>query len=271
MIELVLNLLPRILPELIGPVHHRIGDFSWFHLVPGVADDSLVPGMLHRNETWVILAAWTTCAVVVLLGWMARRGLDKARAKDGLEALVPDRGFTPRNVFEIITENLFELVASTMDRENAKVFFPFLGALFLYILVSNLMGLVPGFLPATSSVSNNLALAVMVFVTFNVAGLWRNGLAYIKHLGGPVLALAWFFFVIETIGLFVRPISLTLRLAGNMFGDHMVFGIISELFPWFLPSALLGLGAFVSCIQALVFMLLTTVYISLAVAHLDDH
>ncbi len=104
-----------------------------------------------------------------------------------------------------------------------------------------------------------------------MTGLMRNGFTYIKHLGGPILAMAWFFFLIETIGLFVRPVSLTLRLAGNMFGDHTVFGIMSDLVPAVLPSILLGLGGFVSFIQALVFMLLTTVYISLAVADLDHH
>ncbi len=272
-------MLPRLLlrglpdlPDLGGVFHSMVsGGFSWYHLIPGVADDSLVPGMLQRGETYVIFAAWTGCAVVVALAWLAKRGLDRARARGGVDALVPDAGFTPRNVLEILTEALFDLAESSMGRKDAKIFFPFLGALFLYILVNNLLGLVPGFLPATSCVSNNLALAALVFLTFNAAGLWRNGFGYVKHLGGPILVMVPFFFLIESIGLFVRPVSLTLRLAGNMFGDHTVFGIMSDLVPWGLPSILLGLGAFVSFIQALVFMLLTTVYISLAVADLDHH
>ena len=69
----------------------------------------------------------------------------------------------------------------------------------------------------------------------------------------------------------VRPFSLTLRLTGNMFGDHMVFGIMSDLVPPVLPSVFLGLGSFVSFIQALVFTLLSAVYIALATAHDDDH
>ncbi len=274
MIEPLSRLLLRGVPELPdlgGFLHPMASHFSWYHLIPGVADDSLIPGMLQRDETYVVFAAWVSCAVVVVLAWLAKRGLEAARARGGVEALVPDSGFTVRNVLEIITEALFDLAESSMGRKDAKIFFPFLGALFLYVLISNLMGLIPGFLPATSCVSNNLALAAIVFVTFNVAGLWRNGVGYIKHLGGPILAMAWFFFIIETIGLFVRPVSLTLRLAGNMFGDHTVFGIMSDLVPIGLPSILLGLGMFVSFIQALVFMLLTTVYISLAVAHLDDH
>lgn len=274
MIDMLPHLLLRGLPDLPdlgGILHPMASNFSWYHLIPGVSDDTLIPGMLQRNETYVVFASWVACAVVVMLAWLTKRGIDRARARGGVEALVPDTGFSVRNVFEILTEALFDLAESSMGRKDAKIFFPFLGALFIYILVNNLMGLVPGFLPATSCVSNNLALAAIVFVTFNVAGLWRNGVGYIKHLGGPILAMAWFFFAIETIGLFVRPVSLTLRLAGNMFGDHTVFGIMSELVPAVLPAILLGLGMFVSFIQALVFMLLTTVYISLAIAHLDDH
>jgi len=260
-----------VMPGLVAPILEASGGFSWYHLLPGVADDTLVPGMLARGETWAVPAAWAACGVVVLLAWLARRGLDRARVRGGLEALVPDVGLTPRNALEILTEALFDLAESTLGRKDAKVFFPFVGTIFLWVLVSNLMGLIPGFLPHTSCVSSNLALAGIVFLTFNLAGLARNGPAYVKHLCGPILLLAWFFFPIETVGLFVRPLSLTLRLAGNMFGDHTVFGIMSDLVPWVLPAALLGLGMFVSFIQALVFMLLTTVYLSLAVAHDEGH
>ncbi|MFH1467948.1 MAG: F0F1 ATP synthase subunit A [Pseudomonadota bacterium] len=266
------SLLPSLpsLPDL-GGVLQASGGFSWYHLLPGVADDSLIPGMLQRNETWAIPAAWAACGVIILLAWFARRGLDRARARGGVEALVPDSTLTPRNALEIVVEALYELAESTLGPKDAKIFFPFLGSIFVYVLISNLMGLIPGFLPHTSCVSSNLALAVVVFLTFNGVGLVRNGFGYIKHLGGPIIYLAWFFFPIETVGLFVRPLSLTLRLAGNMFGDHTVFGIMSDLVPPLLPAILLALGMFVSFIQALVFMLLTTVYISLAAAHDEGH
>jgi F-type H+-transporting ATPase subunit a len=78
-------------------------------------------------------------------------------------------------------------------------------------------------------------------------------------------------FVIELAGLIFRPVSLTLRLAGNMNGDHTVFGIMTELIPVVLPSVFLGLGIFVSFVQAFVFTLLTGVYIALAVAHEEKH
>jgi len=271
----IATLIRSLLPSLPGPAGllQASGGYSWYHLIPGVSDDSLVPGMLHRGETWAIPAAWAACAVILLLAFFARRGLDRARARGGTEALVPDPTLTPRNGFEILVEALYDLAESTLSPKDARIFFPFLGSIFVYVLVSNLMGLIPGFLPHTSCVSSNLALAGIVFLTFNAVGLWRNGLGYIKHLGGPILVMAPFFFCIETIGLFVRPLSLTLRLAGNMFGDHTVFGIMSELVPAWLPvpAILLGLGMFVSFIQALVFMLLTTVYVSLAAAHEEGH
>ena len=279
MIQSLVGLLMSLLPAL--PVPGRVlrqasGGFSWFHLIPGVGDDSLVPGMLHRGEAWAIPAAWTACGLVVLLAWLAGRALESARARGGIEALVPDGHLSVRNAMEILTEALFDLVESTLGPKDGRTFFPFLGSFFVYILVSNLLGLIPGFLPATSCVSNNLAMALIVFLVFNVAGLRRNGLAYVKHLGGPIPAMFLFFFVIEIIGLCVRPLSLTLRLAGNMFGDHTVYGIMSGILsdvavPAILPAGLLGLGMFVSFIQALVFMLLTTVYISLAVAHDEGH
>ena len=116
------------------------------------------------------------------------------------------------------------------------------------------------------------AMAIVVFLTFNIAGLWVNGLNYVKHLMGPVLLLAPLMLPIELIGLLVRPVSLSIRLAGNIFGDHTVFNIMSDLVPgWVpLPTVFLALGMFVAVIQAFVFTLLTTAYIGLSVAH-EEH
>jgi F-type H+-transporting ATPase subunit a len=211
------------------------------------------------------------CLVLVVLALAARRGLDRARRREGIDALVPDRGLTARNAMEICVSSLFDLAEGTLGRADALRFFPLVATLFIYILASNFVALVPGFLPPTSNFSANLALALLVFLVFNIAGLARNGFSYIKHLWGPIAFMAPFFLVIELISLCIRPISLSLRLAGNLFGDHMVFGIMSGLVPPLLPIPFLGLGMFVSFIQALVFTLLTTVYLSLALAHGEEH
>lgn len=250
-------------------MHH----FSWFFLIPGVKDGSLFPFLAEgtRHDAYVIPTAWLVCALIVLLAVFARMGLERARRAGGNAALVPDSGLGARNLMEIYTSSILGLASNVLGPKDGRAFFPLLGTLFLYILVSNLLGLIPGFLPPTAVVLNNAAMALVVFLVFNTAGLMRNGWHYIKHLGGPILVLAPFLFFLETLGLFVRPVSLTLRLAGNMFGDHMVFGIMSNLVPILLPVPFIGLGMFVSFIQALVFTLLSTVYIALSVAPMNEH
>ncbi len=244
-------------------------EFSWFHLIPAVREGF---GFLtQRGASWILPTSWMICLVLVLLALLARRGLERARRREGIDALVPDRGLTALNAMEIYVSALFNLAESTLGRADALRFFPLVGTLFIYILLNNLVALVPGFLPPTSNFSNNLSMALLVFLVFNVAGLARNGVSYVKHLWGPIALMAPFFLVIELISLCIRPISLSLRLAGNLFGDHMVFGIMSSLVPPLVPIPFLGLGMFVSFIQALVFTLLTTVYISLAVAHGEEH
>jgi len=246
-----------------------VHEFSWFHLIPAVREGF---GFLAQREaSWVLPTSWTICLVLVLIAVVARLGLERAKRRGGIEALVPDRTLTARNAMEIYVQALFDLAEGTLGRADARRFFPLVGTLFIYILVSNLVALVPGFLPPTSNFSSNLSMALLVFLVFNVAGLWRNGFSYVKHLWGPIALMGPFFLVIELISLCIRPVSLSLRLAGNLFGDHMVFGIMSGLVPPLVPIPFLGLGMFVSFIQALVFTLLTTVYISLAVAHDEEH
>jgi F-type H+-transporting ATPase subunit a len=89
----------------------------------------------------------------------------------------------------------------------------------------------------------------------------------LKHLAGPALLLAPFMFFLEVLSLFIRPVSLTIRLTANMFGDHLVFGVMSGLVPLILPSLLLILACVVSVVQAFVFSLLTIIYIHLALPH----
>jgi F-type H+-transporting ATPase subunit a len=135
--------------------------------------------------------------------------------------------------------------------------------------VSNLTGLIPGFLPPTSHPSTNFAISITVFLFYNYEGVRENGVGYLKHFLGPVLFLAPMMVILELIQHIVRPASLGLRLLGNISGDHMVLGLFSDLTPLVLPVIFFGLGLFVSFIQAFVFTLLSTIYISMAIAH--DH
>ena len=222
-----------------------------------------------------IMSAWFVCFVLVGLALIARSGLDAAAARQGNERYLADSGLNVRTAFELLTEGLDNLFTSVLGKHDARTFFWLLAGLFAYILTSNLMGLMPGLVPPTDNVNTNLAMALVVLVVYNGVGIMRQGVvAYFKHMAGPMLAISVLILPIEMLTMFVvRPMSLTLRLTGNIFGDHTVFGIFSGLFYPYVPMSwiFLGLGLMVSVIQALVFTLLTSVYISLAAPHGDHH
>ena len=137
--------------------------------------------------------------------------------------------------------------------------------------MSNLLGLVPGFGPPTSDFDITFALGVVSFVVFNYYGFKEQGMGYLKHFAGPMLALAPLIFTLEIIGVFVRPVSLGLRLFGNMSGDHLVLEIFTDLTKVGVPVIFYFLGTLVSGVQAFVFTLLTLIYIALSVAHDEGH
>jgi F-type H+-transporting ATPase subunit a len=144
-----------------------------------------------------------------------------------------------------------------------------IGTLFVFIFASNLLGLIPVFQPATDNMNTTLALGLFVFLYYNYAGFKAHGAAYLKHFLGPVLWLAPLMLVIELASHLFRPLSLALRLRGNILGDHIVLGVFSGLVPYLLPVIFYGLGVFVAFMQAFVFCLMTMVYISLSTSH--DH
>jgi len=187
------------------------------------------------------------------------------------KAIVPDKGFTFRNVFEFIGEFIFNLAKSIMGEKEAKRYFVVLIMLFTVIFANNLTGLIPGFLPATGNFNTTFAMGIFVFMYYNYQGIRVQGVVkHFKHLMGPVWYLAPLIFVIELISHAVRPISLGLRLKGNMEGDHLVLSIFSDLVPYIVPIPFYMLGIFVCFMQAFVFTLLTMVYIGLA-TETHDH
>jgi F-type H+-transporting ATPase subunit a len=132
------------------------------------------------------------------------------------------------------------------------------------------MGLIPGFTAATANVNTNAAMAIPVFLMYHYYGLKVHGVHYINHFLGPIRSLAGLplmimMFFIEIIGHFVRPLTLTVRLFGNMTGKHILLIVLGIIAPAVIPSVILGLGLLVSVVQALVFTLLTTCYFAGAV------
>src|SRR5512137_2458717 len=171
-----------------------------------------------------------------------------------------------QNFMEIVIGGIENMIVETMG-EHGRPFFPLIATLAIFILVSNLIGLVPGFFPPTANINTTAACAVVVFVVTHVVGVKEPGAKYIKHFMGPILWLAPMMFFIEVIGHFSRVISLTLRLFGNMNGHELVLMIFFGLAPFLVPLPMMLMGVLVSFIQAFVFMLLAMIYIQGSLEH----
>lgn len=143
---------------------------------------------------------------------------------------------------------------------GARPLFPVLGTYALFIVSMNLLGLVPGFNPPTDQFNVTLPFALLIFVMTHVLGFKINGSGYLKQFVGPIWWLAPLMIPIELISHCVRPLSLAIRLFGNMTGDHKVVLVFSSLLAVFLPVPFMGLGVLVSVLQAFVFVLLSAIY-----------
>ncbi len=173
-------------------------------------------------------------------------------------------------VFQQILELLTETVAKFLDDiigHGARRFMAPIGTFTVLILISNLLGLIPGFMPPTGNIIVTFSLALCSFVVYNFYGVKAQGFGYIKHFMGPFALLAPLFFPIEIISHIARPLSLGIRLFGNIFGDHQVSGVFLHLVPIVVPVPFILLGILVAFIQTLVFALLSMIYIAGAVEH----
>lgn len=169
-----------------------------------------------------------------------------------------------QNVWEAIVEGLFNFLGSVMGPERARKYGPFLATCFLYILLSNYSGLFPGaamikgFVPPTNNVSITGALAILVFLSVFYYGIKAKGLGFFKHFFQPMA----FLFILNLIEEIVRPISLSLRLYGNIFGEEKIIEELGNMVPFLVPLPMMVLGLLTGAIQALVFTLLASTYIS---------
>jgi F-type H+-transporting ATPase subunit a len=146
----------------------------------------------------------------------------------------------------------------------------FVTCIFLFILLNNLLGAIPGIPAPTAHPVVPLGLATLTFLFYNFHGIRAQGpIGYLKHFAGPVWWMAWLIFPIEVISHLARVLSLTIRLYANMFASDLVTLVFFSLIPIAVPAVFIGLHVAVSVIQAFVFMLLTMIYLSLATAH--DH
>jgi F-type H+-transporting ATPase subunit a len=186
------------------------------------------------------------------------------------QAVIPDAELTLRAFMEAFIGFFYDMMKDMMGPKRAKRYFPLIGTCALYIFFSNIMGLIPGLTPPTSTWSITLACALVVFVSFNYYGIKENGVGYFKHLAGPVWPLAPLIFVIELVSLCIRPITLSIRLMLNMAVDHLLASIITGMVMLFVPIPILMLGTLVCVVQVVVFCLLSSIYITLATEH-EEH
>lgn len=205
-------------------------------------------------------------SLFLIFGAFAYAGSLKRADKGGI---VPPARFNLRNLFELFAEAVLGVAEGVMGKKNAAKYLPFVGSLAIFIFFNNFLALIPGFAPPTDTLKTNLALAILVFLATHYFGVKENGLGYFKHFIGPLPALAPIMLPIELVSHIARPVSLALRLAGNMAADHKVVAMFFTLVPILVPVPFLILGSVVVIVQTLVFSLLTMVYISMAVAH--DH
>jgi F-type H+-transporting ATPase subunit a len=157
--------------------------------------------------------------------------------------------------------------AESIVGHGYEKFVGYLSVLVLFILAMNLLGLVPGLESPTSNPVVPLGVALVTFIYYHYHGIKSNGGGYIKQFLGPVWWLAPLMFIIEIVSHFARVLSLTVRLYANMFAGDLVTWAFFSLVPIGVPLIFLGLHLGVSVIQAYVFMLLSTIYLSLAVSH----
>ncbi|MFZ5797405.1 MAG: ATP synthase F0 subunit A [Desulfobulbus sp.] len=226
---------------------------EWLHLpVPhtitgeGLQQQVLTPYMTY---TWLVMAFWIIVPKLTM----------------GRLEIIPGKG---QNFWEIMIGGMENFFAENMGRDRARMLFPFLATFGLYIVVANLIGLIPGFMSPTSNLNITLGMTIMVWLTHHFLGLRYHGIGYIKHFLGPVPLLIPLMLPIELISNAARLLSLSMRLFGNIMAKETLLSVLFMLAgAYFAPLPILCLGVLVSLIQALVFTLLSVLYCAQAMEH----
>lgn len=228
--------------------------------------DLIGQSLMGKDPTWLSFEPLIAAALVAALLLLVSLSVRSRLASDD-NGVIPDDTLTLRTFMEAFLGYFYDLTKTIMDEKRARKYFPIIGAAACFVFCANAMSLLPGMPVATSSLSITAGSALVVFVLFNLFGLKENGFGYIKHLAGPLLALAPLMLIIEVISLCVRPVTLAVRLMLNMAVDHLLLTIFLGFLPLLLPLPVMLLGCLVVVVQTLVFTLLTTIYIGLATEH----
>lgn len=201
-----------------------------------------------------VIYTWVVMAILIIAGFLAVKGI----------SMIPQGG---QNFFEIIVSGIEEFMVE-ITGEEGRWLLPLAATIFIFIFVSNLVGLVPGFFPPTASLNTTLACALIVVVFTHIIGVKYHGAGYIKHFLGPVWWMIPIILPIEIIGHLARVLSLSFRLFGNMMGHELVLTILFALAgAFFAPLPIMTLGIFVALVQAFVFFLLSIMYFTGSMEH----
>lgn len=224
--------------------------------------------MEHQVSPWLLLGySGLVIIVLAVTAILSTRRL----------ARIPTSG--RQNMVEFVVESLNNFVVGIIGPKGEK-YTSFIGTLFIYILAMNLLGLVPGLKAPTSGLSITISLALISFIFYNVAGIREVGLVpYLKHLAGEPLWLAPLMLPIHIISELARPLSLAVRLFGNIFGEETVILILAGLtyviIPYFvaIPTQfpMMLFDIFIGFVQALIFSTLSAIYISIAIAGHEEY
>ena len=221
-----------------------------------ISPDSLI---LWRLGPWplsaTLLFTWLTMGLLVAVAWLVRQRLSS-------QPTIP----LAQNILESIVEVIADQIED-VTRQRAEIYLPFIGTLFLFIVVSNLLAVVPGFHPPTASLSTTAALAICVFCAVPIYGIRTRGLgAYLKEYLEPTPIMLPFHLISEIS----RTFSLAIRLFGNIMSGGLLTAILLSIAPLFLPVVMQLLELVVGLIQAYVFAVLALVYIASATSTQEE-
>lgn len=226
-----------------------------------------------------IFFALVVMVLLVVLGYLGKRSLQRAG-----DPVIPDDNFSLRNLFELLVEFVIHLSDGIIGQKGRR-YVPLFGSFFIFILAANLSGLIPGFSPPTSNLNITLGLGLVSFVAYNFLGAREHGLSYIKQFLGPMTTLpagkilaflfflpilvisVLFFLVIESFSHLFRPVSLSVRLFGNMFAGHEVITVFTDLSKIGVPVVFYAFETLIAGVQALVFTVLSLIYLALAISY----
>jgi len=255
-------------PWLVEQVNHLFG--------PAVLalERAIMPPVYHLfGKTWHEPAAGTlvipTHVVMALIVFIiCTLGIWLVRGK-----LSVDRPSRRQQFFEIIVENIRGLLDQVIGPYGNR-YVPVVGGFAIFIVVSNLLGLIPGLEAPTTSINVTGALGLSSFLYYMSRGFRQQGVGYLRHfmggLTGWLLPFGVLIFFVEIVSNFVRPVTLSVRLFVNMYADHLIGSTFLSLTPWLVPIFTLVLAVFVSFVQTFIFIMLSMVYLSETVPH-DDH